>query len=156
MMGGEWFSQLGADPSADDITQKALKSLENHLGITDQPSHIISRIHMVQKCYYWLWIHVVWLSALSPQVELYSSVPGWPQLQTRWVVHVSIIVVVYAWYHWLEWYTMSVFHNLISTTVYQWYMTTFGHSLSLCRAHSKTYPRAPSSPLSHRLLLSWR
>ena len=47
-MGGEWFSQLGVDPSTDDITQTALESLEDHLGITDQPSHIISRIHVVQ------------------------------------------------------------------------------------------------------------
>ena len=50
MLGGQWFEQLFGDPdtvSDDVITRAALEDLEEHLGITQQPSNAITRIHKV-------------------------------------------------------------------------------------------------------------
>ena len=47
MLGGQWFEQLFGDPytvTDDVITQAALEDLESHLGITQQPSCIITRV----------------------------------------------------------------------------------------------------------------
>ena len=50
MMGGEWFNELGEDPesvSTNDIVRIALDSLKDHLGISDEPSNVVARIHKV-------------------------------------------------------------------------------------------------------------
>ena len=50
MLGGEWFDELGDDPgntSTDDVVKIALDSLRDHLGVTDEPSNIVARIHKV-------------------------------------------------------------------------------------------------------------
>ena len=51
MMGGEWFNELGDDPesvSTNDIVRIALDSLKDHLGISDEPSNVVARIHKVR------------------------------------------------------------------------------------------------------------
>lgn len=50
MLGGEWFDDLGEDPgniSTNDITRIALESIRDHMGITEEPSNIVARIHKV-------------------------------------------------------------------------------------------------------------
>lgn len=50
-MGGEWFEELFGDPSTaseDTILSTALETLQEHLGITQQPSHAITSIEKVQ------------------------------------------------------------------------------------------------------------
>jgi oxygen-dependent protoporphyrinogen oxidase len=51
MLGGEWFDTLGDDPGnigTDDIIRIALDSMRDHLGVTDEPSNMVARIH--QNC----------------------------------------------------------------------------------------------------------
>ena len=50
MMGGEWFEELFGDPftvSEDTILSTALEALQQHLGISQQPSHTIVSIEKV-------------------------------------------------------------------------------------------------------------
>lgn len=50
MLGGEWFDTLGDDPGnigTDDIVRIALDSMRDHLGVTEEPSNIVARIHKV-------------------------------------------------------------------------------------------------------------
>lgn len=52
MLGGEWFDDLGEDPgtiSTNDITRIALESLRDHMGVTEEPSNIVARIHKVYE-----------------------------------------------------------------------------------------------------------
>lgn len=44
MLGGEWFNELGEDP---DILRIALEALKDHMGVTDEPSNAVARIHRV-------------------------------------------------------------------------------------------------------------
>ena len=49
-MGGEWFDELGEDPgniSTNDITRIALEALTDHMGVSDEPSSVVARIHKV-------------------------------------------------------------------------------------------------------------
>ena len=60
-MGGEWFNELGEDPDSittNDIIRIALDSLQDHLGITDEPSNVVARIHKV-CCVIWLQITIM-------------------------------------------------------------------------------------------------
>lgn len=47
MLGGEWFNDLGKDPDTNDIIRIALESLRDHMGVTDEPSNIVARVHKV-------------------------------------------------------------------------------------------------------------
>ena len=49
-MGGEWFDDLGDEPdniSTNDIIRIALDSLEDHMGVSDEPSNVVAQIHKV-------------------------------------------------------------------------------------------------------------
>ena len=51
MLGGQWFEELFGEPAHADesaITSAALEDLHHHLGISQPPSHIITRIHRVR------------------------------------------------------------------------------------------------------------
>lgn len=51
MMGGEWFEELFGDPSAvteETILSTALETLNEHLGISQPPSHSIVSVEKVQ------------------------------------------------------------------------------------------------------------
>ena len=53
MMGGEWFEELFGDPSTvseDTILSTALEALQQHLGISQQPSHTIVSVEKVGCC----------------------------------------------------------------------------------------------------------
>ena len=50
-MGGEWFEELFGSPAEvkeETIKSTALEALQEHLGITQEPSHTIVSIHKVQ------------------------------------------------------------------------------------------------------------
>lgn len=49
MLGGEWFNELGGDPDTNDIIKIALESLRDHMGVNDEPSNIVARVHKVCK-----------------------------------------------------------------------------------------------------------
>ena len=56
-MGGEWFNELFGDPSTaseDTILATALETLQEHLGISQEPSHTIvsiEKVHAIQVCH---------------------------------------------------------------------------------------------------------
>lgn len=55
MMGGEWFEEFFGSPAEvkeETIKSTALEALQEHLGITQEPSHTIVRIHKVQLVMY--------------------------------------------------------------------------------------------------------
>ena len=53
MLGGEWFEELFGSPSTakeDTIEEAALKTLHEHLGISQEPTRAIVNIHKVHQC----------------------------------------------------------------------------------------------------------
>ena len=50
MLGGEWFEELFGSPKTateETIKSAALETLQQHLGISQEPSHAIVNIHKV-------------------------------------------------------------------------------------------------------------
>lgn len=51
MIGGEWFETLYGNPddvSKESLTKVAVEELRKHLGITESPINVFTRIHKVK------------------------------------------------------------------------------------------------------------
>ena len=50
MLGGEWFETLYGSPdkvNEESVVRSALEDLRLHLGITENPDHVLCKIHKV-------------------------------------------------------------------------------------------------------------